>query len=83
MRLAVLIGAAAVCLSVIATQTAYACPAGTVFSAYKGNGICAYIGEWREEGCAVQNHGQLVSVRHDARAENKVIPRTFTVVPKL
>ena len=45
MRLAVLIGAAAVCLSVIATQTAYACPAGTIFSAYKGNGICAYIGE--------------------------------------
>jgi hypothetical protein len=34
-----------VCLLLIATQSAYACPAGTVFSAYNGNGICAYIGQ--------------------------------------
>jgi hypothetical protein len=34
-----------VCLWLIATQSAYACPKGTVFSAYNGNGICAYIGQ--------------------------------------
>ena len=45
MRIAVLIGAAIVCLLLIATQSAYACPEGTVFSAYNGNGICAYIGQ--------------------------------------
>jgi hypothetical protein len=45
MRIAVLIGAVIVCLLFIATQSAYACPSGTVFSAYKGNGICAYEGQ--------------------------------------
>jgi hypothetical protein len=45
MRIAGLIGAAIVCLLLIATQSAYACPEGTVFSAYKGNGICAYAGQ--------------------------------------
>jgi hypothetical protein len=45
MRIAVLIGAAIVCFLLIATQSAYACPAGTVFSAYNGNGICAYVGQ--------------------------------------
>jgi hypothetical protein len=45
MRIAVLIGLAVVCLLPIATQRAYACPPGTIFSAYKGNGICAYVGQ--------------------------------------
>jgi hypothetical protein len=44
MRIAGLIGAAVVCL-LIATHNAYACPQGTVFSAYNGNGICAYVGQ--------------------------------------
>jgi hypothetical protein len=34
-----------VCLLLIATQSAYACPAGTVFSAYNGNAMCAYVGQ--------------------------------------
>jgi hypothetical protein len=37
--------AAMVCLLLSATQSANACPEGTVFSAYKGNGICAFIGQ--------------------------------------
>lgn len=45
MRIAVLIGATIACLLLVATQSAYACPEGTVFSAYKGNGICAYRGQ--------------------------------------
>jgi hypothetical protein len=45
MRIAVLIGSAIVCLLLIATQRAYACPEGTIFSAYNGNGICAYAGQ--------------------------------------
>ncbi len=45
MRIAALIGATIVCALLSATQSAHACPEGTVFSAYKGNGICAYIGE--------------------------------------
>jgi len=31
-----------VCLG---ATSAHACPAGTVFSAYNGNGICAYVGQ--------------------------------------
>lgn len=45
MRIAVSIGAAIVCLMLSAIESANACPEGTVFSAYKGNGICAYIGQ--------------------------------------
>ncbi len=45
MRIAVSIGATVVCLLLMAMQSAYACPEGTVFSAYNGNGICAYPGQ--------------------------------------
>jgi hypothetical protein len=31
--------------SIVGAQSVHACPEGTVFSAYKGNGICAYIGQ--------------------------------------
>ena len=55
MRIVVLIGATIVCLLLIATQSADACPAGTVFSAYNGNGICAFAGQGAKKAvqCAV------------------------------
>lgn len=45
MRAMALIGSVVACLFLIAAQSAYACPPGTVFSAYKGNGMCVYIGQ--------------------------------------
>ena len=32
-------------LACLGATLAHACPAGTVFSAYNGNGICAYVGQ--------------------------------------
>lgn len=45
MRAIASMGAAIVCLFLFATHNAHACPEGTVFSAYKGNGMCVYIGQ--------------------------------------
>jgi hypothetical protein len=45
-------------LATMATSaTAYACPPGTVFSAYNGRGICAYIGQGAkaQSTCTIAN----------------------------
>jgi hypothetical protein len=67
MRIAALIGAAIVCLLVIATQSAYACPRGTVFSAYNGNGICAYIGQGAKKAvqCTLMVNSCLPGTTHE------------------
>jgi len=69
MRIAVLIGAAVVCLLLIATRSAYACPAGTIFSAYNGNGICAYKGQGATK--AVQCTQMVNSCPHGTSHEHK------------
>lgn len=69
MRIAVLIGAAIVCLLLVATQSAYACPAGTSFSAYKGNGICVYDGQGATK--AVQCTHMVNSCPHGTTHEHK------------
>jgi hypothetical protein len=69
MRIAVLTGATIACLLLIATPSAYACPEGTVFSAYKGNGICAYIGQGATK--AVQCTKMVNSCPHGTTHEHK------------
>jgi hypothetical protein len=69
MRIAGLIGAAICCVLLIATQSAYACPEGTSFSAYKGNGICAYDGQGAK--VAVQCTLMVNSCPHGTTHEHK------------
>ena len=58
-----------VCLLLIATQSANACPKGTVFSAYNGNGICAYVGQGAK--IAVQCTLMVNSCLHGTTHETK------------
>jgi hypothetical protein len=69
MRIAGLIAATIFCLLQIAPRSAYACPEGTVFSAYKGNGICAYIGQGAKK--AVQCTIMVNSCPHGTTHEHK------------
>jgi hypothetical protein len=45
------------------SSTAGACPSGTVFSAYKGNGICAWSGEGKRAAvqCFIRKGGSCPS----------------------
>ncbi len=67
------IGAAVVCLLLIATQGAYACPDGTVFSAYKGNGICAYIGQGATKAvqCTIMVNSCPSGTTHEHKKSDK------------
>ena len=81
MRIAVLIGVAIVCLLPIATQRAYACPPGTIFSAYKGNGICAYVGQGATK--AVQCRAMVNSCPSGTtREQKKSYPKHVYCCPK-
>ena len=55
---AILAAATTMCLFLlVAATTAHACPSGSRFSGYNGNGICVYIGQ----GLATAVHCEVAS----------------------
>ena len=69
MRTIASVGSAIVCLFLVAMHSAHACPKGTVFSAYKGNGMCVYIGQGATR--AVQCSVMVNSCPSDTTREQK------------
>jgi hypothetical protein len=54
---AILTSATVCLLLLVAATTANACPAGTRFSAYNGNGICVYSGQGLATVARRERHG--------------------------
>jgi hypothetical protein len=66
-------------LACLGATVAHACPPGTIFSAYNGNGICAYIGQGKKK--AVQCSHMVNSCPAGTTHEHKkaVIPPIIAV----